>query len=66
VAEIGDDHPPGIFRAIGEALTDQEAAALGVALLLRNETLSDPPYKFHGGQYDPRLRACAEALGWSP
>ena len=69
VAEIGQEDErdlPPIYRAALLAETDEEAALIGEALLCRNQSLSDPPYKFGGDEYDPRLLALAAALGWAP
>jgi hypothetical protein len=69
VAEIGEENDrnsPPIYRAVMLAESAEEAANLGEALLCRNQSLSDPPYKFRGAEYDPRLQALADALGWAP
>lgn len=69
VAEIGEEDErdlPPIYRAVLLAETQEEAALIGKALLCRNQSLSDSPYKFGGSDYDPRLLALAAALGWTP
>jgi hypothetical protein len=70
MADISNDDEigpaPGIYLAVLQAASDEETAHLGVALLCRNQSLSDPPYKFRGAEYDPRLQALADALGWAP
>jgi hypothetical protein len=69
VLEIGEEDDrnlPPIYRAVMLAESADEAAHLGEALLCRNQSLSDPPYKFRGAEYDSRLQALADALGWAP
>jgi hypothetical protein len=57
---------PGIYLAVLQAVSYEEAADLGAALLCRNESLADRSFKFGGAMYDSRLQALADALGWAP
>ena len=69
-ADICDDENvgamPGIYLAVLQAVSHEEAANLGAALLCRNESAADRPFQFGGDLYDPRLQALADALGWVP
>lgn len=58
-----DDFAPAIFRAIGEALNDEEVCHLGRAMLARHASLADPAYQIGGKRADPDLTAIAERLG---
>jgi hypothetical protein len=57
---------PGIYVAVLQAASDEETAHLGVALLCRNESLADRPFKYGGAMYDPRFQMMADAIGWWP
>jgi len=57
---------PGIYLAVLQAVSHEEAADLGAALLCRNESLADRPFKYGGAMYDPRFQMLAEAIGWWP
>ena len=70
MADISNDEnigpAPGIYLAVLQAASDEETAHLGVALLCRNESLADPPFKYGGAMYDPRFQMMADAIGWWP
>lgn len=55
----------GLMQAIIQSQGVMETAALGVALLERNESLAGAACRFGGASYDPRLTAIADALGWT-
>ena len=61
----GEFTSDGLMQAIIRSQSGVETAALGVALLERNESLADAACRFGGASYDPRLKAIADALGWA-
>lgn len=61
----GEFASDGLMQAIIQSQGGMETAALGVALLERNESLADAAYRFGGASYDPRLKAISDALGWT-
>ena len=54
---------PALFRAVPEALNDEEVCHLGRAILARHASLAEPDYRIGGELADPDLTAIAERLG---
>lgn len=61
----GEEDPAPLLRVAVDAdwSTAPHVAAL---LLIANEGLSDVFYRHGGRDFDPRLAALADAIGWTP
>ena len=60
-----DEIPAAVLTAIVEAQNSEEVESLGRALLARHESLADASYRYGEKNYDPALKAIADALGWA-
>lgn len=61
----GEDDPAPLLR-VAQAADWSTARHIAALLLIANEGLADPPYRFGGRDFDPRLAALATAIGWTP
>jgi len=58
-----DETPIALLTAITESESSEETNHLGRALLTREDSLSDPPYRLGGDRCDPRKTELAARLG---
>lgn len=59
-----DETPPAILLAIAEATDPAETCALGTALMIRMDALSDPRCRIGGSDVDPERAEIADRLGY--